>query len=110
MSDYCNICKVNFGDPGYHGCGPSAKEWDRHYDHLLPISLLKQPIKLINELENTKTNYTLHNKDTRCSCGTCGDECGLLMPLGGPQAGAGFVICWNCQSVGELGKEPVPII
>lgn len=142
MSDYCDICKVNFGDPGYYGCGPTMHEWSKHYQHLMyrnpseddsdkldptvaytftnfimeKIDFNKYKINPETgwsdwiKLRETDTKYYLYNKDTRCSCRTCGEQCGLLMPVGGLQVGpAGFAICWNCQSIGEIGKGPVPL-
>lgn len=45
MADYCETCNRSFGDPDYHGVGPSIDEWGKHYDHLFPISIGLTAIK-----------------------------------------------------------------
>jgi hypothetical protein len=37
--DFCEICNRSFGDPDYHGTGPSTEEWEKHYDHLLRVDV-----------------------------------------------------------------------
>lgn len=39
MDGYCEECGRSFGDPDYHGTGPSGEEWEKHLDHLFPVEV-----------------------------------------------------------------------
>ena len=57
---YCDICKTNFGDPMYHGCGPSSAQWEKHYGHLFPTQVA---LDALEELHNRGDRMYSPTKD-----------------------------------------------
>lgn len=52
--DYCERCGRSFGDPGYHGTGPSGEEWKKHLDHLFSVEIALKALKEKRQKEENK--------------------------------------------------------